>query len=73
LQVADGKKEVVAQNLPRLQNAFLSDMMAYLPYQLRNSPKLDEAAVRRRLAGISDRILGAGLVLDVSIEQATVK
>ena len=73
LQVAADKKELVAQNLPRLQNAFLSDMMAYLPYQLRNSPKLDEAAAGRRVSAGWVEVLGAGLVLDVTIEQASVK
>lgn len=73
LEVPFDKKEVVAHNLPRLQNAFLSDMMSYLPYQLRNAPKLDEAAVRRRLTTVSEKVLGPGLVNDVSIEQSSVK
>ena len=38
LEVPFEKKEIVAQNLPRLQNAFLEDMMAFLPYHLRTVP-----------------------------------
>ncbi|MBC7952502.1 MAG: flagellar basal body-associated protein FliL [Rhodospirillaceae bacterium] len=73
LEVASDKKEVVAQNLPRLQNAFLTDMMAFLPYQLRSSSTLDLVAVRRRLIALCDKVLGPGLVKDVSIEQSSVK
>ncbi|MBC7908103.1 MAG: flagellar basal body-associated protein FliL [Rhodospirillaceae bacterium] len=73
LEVPSDKKEVVAQNLPRLQNAFLADMMAFLPYQLRDNAPLDTVAVRRRLTALSDKVLGPGLVKDISIEQSSVK
>jgi hypothetical protein len=73
LEVPFDKKEVVAQNLPRLQNAFLEDMMAFLPYQLRDSSSLDQPAIRRRLLTICDKILAPGWVKDVSIEQSSLK
>lgn len=73
LEVSFDKKEVVAQNLPRLQNAFLADMMAFLPYQLRDSNALDETAIRRRLLTICDKVLLPGWVKDVSIEQSSLK
>lgn len=73
LEVPFEKKEVVAQNLPRLQNAFLEDMMAFLPYQLRDSSSLDHAAIRRRLLTICDKVLVPGWVKDVSIEQSSLK
>lgn len=73
LEVPFDKKEVVAQNLPRLQNAFLEDMMAFLPYQLRDNSSLDNTAIRRRLLIICDKVLVPGWVKDVSIEQASLK
>lgn len=73
LEVPFEKKEVVAQNLPRLQSAFLEDMMAFLPYQLRDGASLDHAAIRRRLLTICDRVLMPGWVKDVSIEQSSLK
>lgn len=73
LEVPFDKKEVVAQNLPRLQNAFLADMMGFLPYQLRDSSTLDTVVIRRRLGALCDKVLGPGLVKDVSIEQSSVK
>lgn len=73
LEVPFNKKEIVAQNLPRLQNAFLQDMMAFLPYQLRDSSSLDHASIRRRLLIICDKVLVPGWVKDVSIEQSSLK
>lgn len=73
LEVPFDKKEIVAQNLPRLQNAFLQDMMAFLPYQLRDSSSLDHAAIRRRLLTLCDKVLVPGWVKDVSIEQSSLK
>jgi flagellar FliL protein len=58
LEVPFEKKEVVAQNLPRLQNAFLEDMMAFLPY---------------RLLTVCDKVLVPGWVKDVTIEQSSLK
>lgn len=73
LEVPFEKKEIVAQNLPRLQNAFLEDMMGFLPYQLRDSNELDRPAIRRRLQVICDKVLAPGWVKDVSIEQSSLK
>ncbi|MCR6632189.1 MAG: flagellar basal body-associated protein FliL [Magnetospirillum sp.] len=73
LEVPFEKKEIVAQNLPRLQNAFLEDMMVFLPYQLRDTSELDRAAIRRRLLTICDKVLMPGWVKDVSIEQSSLK
>lgn len=73
LEVPFEKKEIVAQNLPRLQNAFLQDMMAFLPYQLRDSSSLDHAAISRRLLTVADKVLVPGWVKGVSIEQSSLK
>lgn len=73
LEVPYEKKEVVAQNLPRLQSAFLEDMMAFLPYQLRDNGTLEHGAIRRRLLTICDKVLVPGWVKDVSIEQSSLK
>jgi hypothetical protein len=73
LEVPYERKEIVAQNLPRLQNAFLEDMMSFLPYQLRDNSELDRVAIRRRLLTLCDKVLMPGWVKDVSIEQSSLK
>lgn len=73
LRVPYDKKEKVAQQLPRLQAAFLSEMMAFLPNRLRDTNTLDTMAVSDRLTKVAGKVLGSGYVEDVVIEQASVK
>lgn len=73
LEVPEDKKQYVATNLPRLQHAFLQDMMAWLPVRLRDTSALDHTAVTRRLTKVAEKTLGPGNVTDVVIEQASVK
>ena len=73
LEVPYEKKEIVAQNLPRLQNAFLQEMMSFLPNHLKRSNQIDHSAVQRRLQYQADKVLTKGYVKDVLIEQSTVK
>ncbi len=75
LDVVFEKKEMVAVNLPRLQAAYLEDMIGYLPSSFRNNggrpisvADLDVIAIRRRLQAVSDRVLGPGAVKAVEIE-----
>lgn len=73
LQVPRDKKEKVASTLPRLQHAFLQDMMGYLSLRLRGGAGLDTVAVSRRLTAVAEKTLGPGHVEDVVIEQSAVK
>ncbi|MGE5546539.1 MAG: flagellar basal body-associated protein FliL [Solirubrobacterales bacterium] len=73
LQVPFDKKEKVAQSLPRLQHFFLEDMMSFLPPRVHESGAIDTAAVSRRLVKVADRTLGAGMVEDIVIEQASLR
>lgn len=73
LQVVQDKKEKVAAKLPRLQAAFLEEMMGYLPMRLRETESIDQVAVSRRLVRVAEKTLGPDHVLDVIIEQASVK
>lgn len=73
LQVPYDKKEKVASNLPRLQHAFLQDMMSFLPPRLRGAAGLDTVAISRRLTAVAEKTLGPGHVEDVVIEQSAVK
>lgn len=72
IEVPFDKKELVAQNLPRLQNAFLQDMLGFLPPLLRDNRTLDEGRVARRLAQVGTRLMGPGIILGVQIEQSSV-
>lgn len=73
LEVPFNKREIVAQNIPRLQSAYLQDMMEYLPIHLRNGRRLDPDVISRRLLKLTDKALGPGFVKDVLIDQSSVK
>ncbi|MGE5506434.1 MAG: flagellar basal body-associated protein FliL [Actinomycetota bacterium] len=73
LEVDPGKKELVANNLPRLQAAFLEDMIGFLPLIVRDNQPLDVPAVRRRLQSVGDRVLVPGMIKSVVIENPTLK
>lgn len=73
LQVPHDKRVKVAQDLPRLQQAFLQEMLSFLPLYLRESGDLASPVVSRRLTRVAEKTVGPGMVLDVVIEQAAVK
>ena len=73
LRVDPDRREMVGSQLPRLQAAFLEDMMGYLPLALRDASELDFPTIRSRLLAVSDRIVGPGAVKDVIIENAELK
>lgn len=73
LEVPFEKREIVAQNIPRLQSAYLQDMMEYLPIHLRNGRRLEPATVSARLLKLTEKTLGPGFVKAVVIDQSSVK
>lgn len=73
LEVPFEKREIVAQNIPRLQSAYLQDMMEYLPIHLRNGRRLDPASVSQRLLKLTEKTIGTGFVKAVLIDQSSVK
>ena len=73
LEVDPKNKEIVAKNLPRLQNAYLGDMIGFLSNSLRDDQPLDVQAISRRLLMVGDKTLGPGYLKDVAIENAVLK
>ncbi|RAU22717.1 flagellar basal body-associated protein FliL [Paramagnetospirillum kuznetsovii] len=73
LQVEPKNKEIVAKNLPRLQNAFLGDMIGFLSVTVREGQPLDVVAIQNRLLMTGDKTLGAGFLKDVVVENPVLK
>ncbi|MDO8606131.1 MAG: flagellar basal body-associated protein FliL [Phaeospirillum sp.] len=73
LEVEPKNKEIVAKNLPRLQNAYLGDMIGFLSISLREGQQLDVPAIRRRLLMVGEKTLGPGYLKDVLVENAVLK
>lgn len=73
LEVEPKNKEIVAKSLPRLQNAYLEDMIGFLSLSLRDDQQLDVPAIRHRLQVVGEKTLGPGYLKDVIIENAALK
>ncbi len=73
LEVDPKNKEIVAKNLPRLQNAYLAEMITYLGATVREGQPLDIPAIRRRLTTSAEKTLGGLYVKDVVIENPNLK
>ncbi len=73
LEVDPKNKEIVAKNLPRLQNAYLAEMMTYLGVTVKEGQPLDVPAIRRRLTASAEKTLGGVYVKDVAIENPNLK
>jgi len=73
LEVDPKNKELVAKNLPRLQNAYLEDMIGYLSVTLHEGQQLDSNAIARRLVSVADKTIGPGYIKGAVIENPTLK
>jgi flagellar FliL protein len=73
LEVDPKNKEIVAKNLPRLQNAYLAEMMTYLGASVKEGQPLDVPTIRRRLTIAAEKTLGGVYVKDVAIENPNLK
>jgi hypothetical protein len=73
LEVEPKNKEIVAKNLPRLQNAYLGDMIGFLSVSLHEGQPLDVPSIERRLLMVGDKTLGAGFLKGVRVENAVLK
>jgi hypothetical protein len=66
-------KEIVARNLPRLQNAYLAEMISFLGLTVKEGQPLDVPAIRRRLVLSAEKTLEGPYVKDVVIENPNLK
>ncbi len=73
LEVPSDKKDLIVQNLPRLQNAYLQDMLEFLSSTYREGTPLNADAIRRRLMAATEKTIGPGVVRNVVVEQALLK
>lgn len=61
----------VNRQLPRLTDAFVRDLHAFLPRIMQEEEKLDVFVIKKRLQIIADKVLEPGIVNDVLIQSVT--
>jgi hypothetical protein len=62
LKTTEELEPKLVQNLPILKDAYLRDLFAFIPRQLRKSKKLDKETLERRLRVVGQRIIGKGAI-----------
>ena len=69
LETTGGENESkLFRMMPRINDAFLSDLYAALPRMLSNDEQLVVTVIKRRLQMVADKIVGPGLVDNVLVQ-----
>lgn len=72
LEVVDSQKEaLVKQMLPRLNDAFVRDMHAFIPRLLKQEERLNVAIIKKRLQIVAERLVGKELISNILVQSVT--
>jgi len=70
VQGADNE-EKVTKLLPRLSDAFLRDLYAFIPRVVRQEGKLTPSILKERMKMTGEKVVGPGVIHDIIIEEVT--
>lgn len=72
LEVVDSKNEaLVKQMLPRLNDAFVRDMHAFIPRLLKQEERLNVVIIKKRLQIVAERLVGKELISNILVQSVT--
>lgn len=66
-------EEMINHIMPRLSDAFLRELYAYIPRLLRRDGSLDVFAIKQRLQMIGDKVTGEKVINNVLVQSVTEK
>jgi hypothetical protein len=64
-------EEKVSRIMPRLNDAFLRDLHAFIPRLLRKQNRVDVVIIKQRLQMIADKVAGKGTIGSVLVQSIT--
>ena len=64
-------KNKIHKELTRLKDAYVRDLHSFFPRLMSDQTDLDVNALKKRLMKISNRVLGAGVIISVEIDSAS--
>ncbi len=70
IETRKGNQSKITKQMPRLKDAYIRDLHAYIPRLLRKQKDLDIASLKRRLFVIGERAIGKGLIDGVLVQSA---
>lgn len=68
LETTQTRESQLTKLLPRLTDAFVTDLRSYIPRVLRDRPDVDTEGLKKRLAIIGERAIGKGMFDAVLIQ-----
>ena len=64
-------KNKINREITRLKDAYVRDLHSFFPRLMSDQTELDIDALKKRLKKISNRVLGAGVIISVEIDSAS--
>jgi hypothetical protein len=64
-------KNKINREMTRLKDAYVRDLHSFFPRLMSDQTELDIDALKKRLKKISNRVLGAGVIISVEIDSAS--
>ena len=64
-------KNKIHREMTRLKDAYVRDLHSFFPRLMSDQTELDIDALKKRLKKISNRVLGAGVIISVEIDSAS--
>lgn len=64
-------EELINHIMPRLSDAFLRELYAYIPRLLRRDGNLDVFAIKKRLQMVGDKVAGEKVINNVLVQSVT--
>ena len=71
--IGEENEDEIIRLLPRINDAFLSDMHAFLPRLLKKEERINVAILQKRLQIISERLFGPNLINNILVQSTSVK
>jgi hypothetical protein len=68
LETTQSRESQLTKQMPRLMDAFGTDLRAFVPRHLRDHTQVDTEVLKKRLAIIGERVIGKGLFDAVLIQ-----
>ena len=66
--IGEENEEQIIRLLPRISDAFLRDMHAFIPRLLKKEERIDVIIIKKRLQIISERLVGPDLINNILVQ-----
>ncbi|MDP6572746.1 MAG: hypothetical protein QGI63_07385 [Rhodospirillales bacterium] len=71
--IGEENEEQINRLMPRINDAFLRDLHAFLPRLLKMEERINVVIIKKRLQIISERLMGPNLIHNILVQSASVK